>query len=285
MLSPDPVTQAPENGQNYNRYTYAYNNPLKYSDPSGFVTCEVACQFVVSSIVASVTDVFGFGGNGCDFTCKLRHAAMDWCRQVTECYLFAQTIREKTRKKSIVPIFLAATEGQDWSIDNGEVKVNTDIPGESAKRDSGGLWGFLVRYASNSREENRLIQELFFNEDSPIRLEAVVKNGNFSYGVNDDGEPIAKVSASAGLYSVSGTIGVDGSVTGVSVTFGGDVLKVAGVNLGVKVDLEQLAPFVADQFGEFVLNNDGLSGRAADAIRDRTRVLDEAEKRGIGAIR
>lgn len=36
MLSPDPVTQAPENGQNYNRYTYALNNPLKYTDPSGF---------------------------------------------------------------------------------------------------------------------------------------------------------------------------------------------------------------------------------------------------------
>ncbi|MCP5130849.1 MAG: hypothetical protein H6985_14850 [Pseudomonadales bacterium] len=33
MLSPDPVTQAPENGQNYNRYSYAYNNPLKYTDP------------------------------------------------------------------------------------------------------------------------------------------------------------------------------------------------------------------------------------------------------------
>jgi hypothetical protein len=40
MLSPDPVTQAPENGQNYNRYSYAYNNPLKYTDPSGFTgTC------------------------------------------------------------------------------------------------------------------------------------------------------------------------------------------------------------------------------------------------------
>ncbi len=36
MLSPDPVTQAPENGQNYNRYTYANNNPLKFTDPSGF---------------------------------------------------------------------------------------------------------------------------------------------------------------------------------------------------------------------------------------------------------
>ena len=38
MLSPDPITQAPENGQNYNRYTYAFNNPLKYVDPSGFRT-------------------------------------------------------------------------------------------------------------------------------------------------------------------------------------------------------------------------------------------------------
>ncbi len=36
MLSPDPVTQAPEFGQNYNRYTYAFNNPLKFKDPSGF---------------------------------------------------------------------------------------------------------------------------------------------------------------------------------------------------------------------------------------------------------
>ena len=50
MLSPDPVTQAPENGQNYNRYTYAFNNPLKYSDPSGYkskndakVSCSDSC--------------------------------------------------------------------------------------------------------------------------------------------------------------------------------------------------------------------------------------------------
>jgi len=39
MLSPDPVTQAPENAQNYNRYSYAYNNPLKYTDPSGYTNC------------------------------------------------------------------------------------------------------------------------------------------------------------------------------------------------------------------------------------------------------
>ncbi|MEO0333659.1 MAG: hypothetical protein AAF223_18590, partial [Bacteroidota bacterium] len=36
MLSPDPVTQSPDNGQNYDRYTYAFNNPLRYADPSGY---------------------------------------------------------------------------------------------------------------------------------------------------------------------------------------------------------------------------------------------------------
>ena len=47
MLSPDPVTQAPENGQNYDRYTYAFNNPLKYKDPSGYKSknkAEISCS-------------------------------------------------------------------------------------------------------------------------------------------------------------------------------------------------------------------------------------------------
>jgi len=35
FLSPDPFVQAPDYSQNYNRYSYAWNNPLKYTDPSG----------------------------------------------------------------------------------------------------------------------------------------------------------------------------------------------------------------------------------------------------------
>lgn len=35
FFSPDPFVQAPNYTQNYNRYSYCYNNPLKYSDPSG----------------------------------------------------------------------------------------------------------------------------------------------------------------------------------------------------------------------------------------------------------
>ncbi len=37
FLSPDPFVQMPEYSQNFNRYSYVLNNPLRFTDPSGFV--------------------------------------------------------------------------------------------------------------------------------------------------------------------------------------------------------------------------------------------------------
>jgi len=36
FLQADPFIQAPKNSQNYNRYSYVLNNPLSYTDPSGY---------------------------------------------------------------------------------------------------------------------------------------------------------------------------------------------------------------------------------------------------------
>src|SRR5690606_20812858 len=36
FISPDPLIQAPEDTQSYNRYSYVFNNPLSNRDPSGY---------------------------------------------------------------------------------------------------------------------------------------------------------------------------------------------------------------------------------------------------------
>ena len=53
FLSPDPYVQAPTDPQNYNRYSYCLNNPLKYTDPSGeeFSWKSVLSYFLLSPIV------------------------------------------------------------------------------------------------------------------------------------------------------------------------------------------------------------------------------------------
>ncbi|UYW02002.1 RHS repeat-associated core domain-containing protein [Flavobacterium agricola] len=58
FLSPDNFIQDPSNSQNYNRYGYAWNNPLKYIDPSGELFGMTV--FAAAVVKAAVVSAFAY---------------------------------------------------------------------------------------------------------------------------------------------------------------------------------------------------------------------------------
>lgn len=54
FLSPDPVMQAPEYSQNYNGYSYCFNNPMKFTDPNGKFAISAV---IIGAIVGAVVNV------------------------------------------------------------------------------------------------------------------------------------------------------------------------------------------------------------------------------------
>ena len=53
FLSPDAFVQAPTNPQNFNRYSYCLNNPLRYTDPSGE---SIIAAIIIGALVSSAVD-------------------------------------------------------------------------------------------------------------------------------------------------------------------------------------------------------------------------------------
>jgi len=55
FLMPDNFIQDPTNTQNYNRYGYVLNNPLKYNDPSGEELVTLITAVVIGAIISATT--------------------------------------------------------------------------------------------------------------------------------------------------------------------------------------------------------------------------------------
>ncbi len=60
VLSPDKVVQAPGYTQSYNRYSYCMNNPLRYTDPSGWL---MAALDECWNMGKEITDYTSFSGS------------------------------------------------------------------------------------------------------------------------------------------------------------------------------------------------------------------------------
>ena len=81
FVSPDPIVPAPGNPQSLNRYSYVYNNPLKYTDPTGHYNVE---------------------------------DDKDWLREFSEKNEGPPTASDKTFRQASME---AALQGQDFSVE------------------------------------------------------------------------------------------------------------------------------------------------------------------------
>jgi RHS repeat-associated protein len=72
FLSPDPNVQFVADLQSYNRYTYAANNPLRYTDPTGyFISPAFDILVNMATTVAAIYVCAGTAGSGCAFAFAL----------------------------------------------------------------------------------------------------------------------------------------------------------------------------------------------------------------------
>jgi hypothetical protein len=63
FLSPDPYVQSPDYSQNFNRYSYALNNPLKFTDPSG-EWIHILMGAIIGGVINWATNGFQFNAAG-----------------------------------------------------------------------------------------------------------------------------------------------------------------------------------------------------------------------------
>ncbi|SDB45918.1 RHS repeat-associated core domain-containing protein [Pseudidiomarina indica] len=60
FLQADPFVQEPKNSQNYNRYSYVLNNPMSYTDPSGYFFSKLweTIKPIIGAVVVAVLSVY-----------------------------------------------------------------------------------------------------------------------------------------------------------------------------------------------------------------------------------
>ena len=118
MLSPDNFVPDATNSQDFNRYTYARNNPLKYTDPDGEIISSIITGVIgfVEAVVRSVAGYFVGFINPETGTNMINNAWNDYGKQMSNA----------------------------WKIDAGLIKTDPN------KSDGGRTWELISRFTWQS---------------------------------------------------------------------------------------------------------------------------------------
>ena len=135
FVSPDSIVPAPGNPQSLNRYSYVYNNPLKYVDPSGH-----SAEWFNEDWEEDFREKHGREPNGMDIA--YRYASMD-----------------------------ATSRGDDWSVENWAGLLNSAK--ESIGHAIAGGWTQFVKWSTGAEAVGTSIAYGILNQADESQANAV----------------------------------------------------------------------------------------------------------------
>ena len=153
MLSPDNYVQAAGYSQNYNRYSYAFNNPLRYTDLNGDVVF-VAVPFIAGAIInATVAGIYGYksGHRGANLAFDIFYGAITGAISGGAGFgLGAAGFAGANTTALIVSSTIASTSS--YGATDGQSGISTSF-GAASFNWTNNNWGYLGK-KGNSRFEN-----------------------------------------------------------------------------------------------------------------------------------
>ncbi|HEY2900218.1 MAG TPA: RHS repeat-associated core domain-containing protein, partial [Polyangia bacterium] len=229
FLSPDPTVQFVANLQSFNRYTYVLNNPLRYTDPTGYslnVWNYLGDAFaVVGAVVGCV-----YAPEACGLFIGAAMAVINTQSAIASGEPWGQAVAIGIISFSLSGVLSGVGEGL-----GGAAAGGLGMTGMAAGMTSAAVSGAFSGAVSTAASDEMLTGGLGWNVLEEAAVGAAI--AAFSYGISHNTANVTKASAAQGGETVDSVLAAAG-VTGRQISSGealldadtADLFRATGVN-------------------------------------------------------